>query len=134
MTEKGSKEFADYVDKSILKNIVSDRCFLSELVYTRVFQRYSKLTLFEYEQLLKKYLDADWQIIVLTGSPTTLRERLNLRGDEAEYKVRDIHRICEEYAKISMAYGFPQLDSETLDINQLIKDLEEGKYVRHCSK
>jgi thymidylate kinase len=134
MTEKGSKKFNNYLDKARLKQIVSDRCFLSELVYTRVFERYSTLKVSEYEQLLEYYLDNDWQIIILNASPKCLSERLNLRGDEDDYKVHNIDRISRAYYEMSIALRLPMLDSETLDIDQLIKDLEEGKYVRHCSK
>lgn len=133
MTEKGSKEFRDYMCKCTLDNIVSDRCFLSELVYTRVFQRYSRLKLTEYEFLTKHYLNNDWQILILNASTPCLTERLNLRGDEDEYKVQNIDKLRFAYTELARAYDLPMLDSETLNVEELIKDLEEGKYVqRRC--
>lgn len=132
MTEKGSKEFIDYVHKCQLNNIVSDRCFLSELVYSTVFQRHSKLKLSEYQKLLNHYLDSGWQILILNASTACLSERLNLRGDEDEYKVLNIDKLRVAYEGISKRWDLPMLDSETLDLEQLIKDLEDKQYAQ-CS-
>lgn len=128
MTEKGSKKYNDYICKSNLDNVISDRSFLSELVYTMTFQRRSSLTLSEYESLMKNYRERGWQFIILNASAKCLSERLNLRGGEDEYKVRNIDQLSKAYNAWAYWFNLPVLNSEHLDVNQLIKDLEDGKY------
>ena len=130
MTEKGSKDYNDYLDKSALCNIISDRCFLSELVYTSVFHRKSSLSLSQYERLMQDYKGLGWIIIVLNASTECLTERLNVRGDEDEYKVKGIDKLRIAYDSWAYWFNLPVLDSETLNVDELIKDLEEGKYGR----
>lgn len=127
MTEKGSKRVTDYVTKSCLDNVISDRSFLSELVYTTVFNRNSPLTLTEYEQLVQLYRMSGWKFIILNASTECLTERLNLRGDEDEYKVRNIDQLRIAYDSWGYWFNIPVIDSENLNVDQLIKELEEDK-------
>ena len=133
MTEKGSKEKRDYLDKATLDNIVSDRSFLSEMVYTQVFERENPISVQEYEALIKHYLSHGWIFLILDASAKALTERLNLRGDEDEYKIKQISDIRVFYRAIAYFYDLPVINTEELDVDQLIKDLEEGKYEsNHC--
>ena len=134
MTEKGSKEPIDYMDKARLSNVVSDRSFLSELVYTHVFKRRSSMSLYDYERVMKEYLNRGWQFIVLNPSTECLIERLNLRGDEDEYKVRNIDQLRIAYDRWAYWFNLHVIDRENLDVDQLIKDLEEKKYEPNRSK
>lgn len=128
MTEKGSKKPEDYLTKCNLNNIISDRSFLSELVYTYVFSRRSPMTLYDYERLMREYRQNGWQFIILNASTECLSERLNVRGDEDEYKVRNIDQLRIAYDRWAYWFNVPVIDSENLDVDKLIKDLEEGKY------
>lgn len=134
MTEKGSKNYHDYVTKCALNNIVSDRSFLSELVYTTVFHRRSPLQLQQYDFLMKQFLESGWQFIILNASTDCLTERLNLRGDEDAYKVRNIDQLRMAYDAWAYWFNLPVINSEDLDVNQLIKDLEAGKYEQNNCK
>lgn len=131
MTEKGSKKLRDYEDKANLDNVISDRSFLSELVYTNVFERKSELSPCEYEALLNYYRAKGWVILVLDADSTCLANRLQLRGDEDEYKVRKISDLRMFYRAMAYFYDLPVIDAEHLDPMKLINDLEAGKYGKH---
>lgn len=131
MTEKGSKDFFDYVDKAKLKYVISDRSFLSEFVYSKVFDRPSKLSRYEYKCLLDYYWHEGWQIIILNANPNCLMSRLNLRGDEDKCKIHNITKIYNAYNELSAQFDLPIINSENFDVDELIKDLEAKKYVRH---
>ena len=131
LTENGSKNFTDYLHKAGLNNIVSDRSFLSEIVYADVFERPSELTPAHQEALLQFYRANMWQIIILNASVSCLHERLNLRGDEDLSKIVNLEKLRQAYKYLSTNYGLPMLDSETLDFEKLVKDLEDMKYVSH---
>lgn len=128
MTEKGSKRFEDYIEKASLNNIVSDRCFISELVYCNVFNRQTPLSIFQYEELVKYYKSLGWIFIFLDASTDCLTSRLINRGDEDDYKIQDISSLRMFYKAVAYFYSLPVLNSENLDVNQLIEDLEEGIY------
>ena len=134
MTEKGSKQVGDYLCKSNLDNVVSDRSFLSELVYTYVFHRRSSLSLYDYERVMREYRKEGWQFIILNASTECLTKRLNVRGDEDAYKVRNIDKLRIAYDAWAYWFNLPVIDSENLDVDQLIKDLEDGKYEPNRSK
>lgn len=132
LMEKGSKRFIDYVTKAELNNVVLDRTFLSEVVYSKIFGRDSKLTSSETRRLLNYYHAKGWQIIILTAKVDCLIDRLEFRGDEDECKIRKIRELHDAYDEVSAKYNLQILDSETLDMVQVIKDLEDKKYVQRC--
>lgn len=131
MTEHGSKRLSDYQMKAFLDNVISDRSFLSELVYTQVFNRENPINVHEYEELIKQYQSKGWMIIILDASTKCLTERLNLRGDEDEYKVKNIADLRMFYRALAYFYDLPLINTEDLIIEDLIKDLEEGKHAAH---
>ena len=128
MTEKGSKRIEDYEDKANLNNVISDRSFLSELVYSNVFNRKSPQTPFQYEALVKLYRSRGWIFLILDADTQCIIDRLMLRGNEDEYKVKAIEKLGMFYKAIAYFYNIPIINTENLDVNELIKNLEEGKY------
>jgi thymidylate kinase len=125
MTEKGSKAIKDYVAKANLDNIVSDRSFLSEDVYSRVFKRTSKITLSDTVELYKYYRKLGWKIIILDASPEVLATRLNLRGDEDEHKIQNIAKLRDKYLRIAHLLEIPVINTEVDTISDIINKLEE---------
>lgn len=128
MTEKGSKQLKDYEDKADLDNVISDRSFLSELVYSNVFNRTSPQTSFQYETLIKYYRSKGWVFLILDADTKCIVDRLNKRADEDDYKVKAIEDLRIFYRALAYFYNIPIINTENLDVDQLIKDLEERKY------
>ena len=126
MTEKGSKAFKDYIAKAHLDNVVSDRSFLSEAVYSNVFNRKSNLDKGDVNKLCEYYRMFDWKIIILDASPQVLANRLNLRGNEDDYKIQNIAKLRNRYLQIAGLFDIPVIDSETATIDDIIKKLEEN--------
>lgn len=128
MTEKGSKKFFDYQDKARLDNIVSDRSFFSERVYSSVFNRKEKnLTPGEVDELYYWYKRWGWKIIFLDASTETIVKRLNIRGDEDEHKIRNIEKLRATYNVVASDYNIPIIDVEKRSLQEIIKVLEEMK-------
>ena len=126
MTEFGSKKMTDYEQKAKLNNIISDRCFLSELVYASVADRKHVLSPHEYETLIRMYQNKGWKFIILDASVECLLDRLNKRGGEDQWKIDKITNLKTIYLMLAKFYDLKIIDSENLDVNDLIKDLEEG--------
>lgn len=126
MTEKGSKAFDDYSDKAWLRNIVSDRCFMSEIIYSTVFDRKPKISAIQFESLLRQYRDLHWKIIVLDAPTDVIKKRLKLRNDEDEAKIKKINELRTVYLGVAKFYDIPIIDSDT-PVEEIIKFLEESK-------
>lgn len=125
MTEKGSKALEDYLAKAHLDNIVSDRSFLSEVVYSSVFKRKSKITIDHIRMIFNYYRKQGWKIIILDALPHVLADRLNLRGDEDEHKIQNIARLRTAYRRLAYLLDIPIIDTEETTISDIIKKLEE---------
>lgn len=133
MTEKGSKKFIDYQDKANLDNVVSDRSFLSEMVYGVLFNKEKKLNLWEYEKLVQVYKEKGWHFIILDASTECIIERLTARGDEDPHKIKNIAGLRALYRSCAYFYELPILDSEDLNLDELITYLEvKANEQNHC--
>lgn len=125
MTEKGSKKFEDYIAKSKLDNIISDRSFLSEIVYSLVFDRDQRISLSQCEDLIKEYRENGWKFIILDASKECLVRRLNIRGDEDESIIKHIEHLRMTYRALSYFYDIPLINTESASTESIIESLEE---------
>lgn len=103
MTKEGWKEKSSYIQKSSLDNVVSDRSFISEYVYSNVYKRQSKITDTVFDDLVSLYTISTnpWLIIVLNASVDTILERVNKRGIDEESKA-EVEKKVERYEKTGM--------------------------------
>lgn len=125
MTEKGSKAIGDYLAKAHLDNIVSDRSFLSEVVYSSVFKRKPNITIPHANIICEYYRKQGWKIIILDALPEVLADRLNLRGDEDEHKIQNIAKLRNAYHRLAYLFDIPIIDTENSTVSDIIKKLEE---------
>lgn len=91
MTKPGWKDIESYIQKKDLEQIVSDRSFISEFVYSRVYERDTQITPAVFELLCRLYCDNDhpWLFFILTADVKTIMDRVNKRGTdtEVEYEI-----------------------------------------------
>lgn len=102
MHVNGDKTLAGYEQKAKLYNILSDRSFISEWVYSRVFNRKSCLT----EKWLDWFINYDYgrhTIIVLTCDPSIAKDRVHKRGIDEE-ELETLQKINDEYIKLASLY------------------------------
>ena len=93
MTKWGSRDPNDYVAKLDLNNIVSDRSFLSEMVYKQAFGLIPAISFGTLEFLLNVARKKGWKFITLTGPIETIKRRLVDRGDESPEIIKNIGYI-----------------------------------------
>lgn len=88
MTKEGWKDIESYTQKKDLDNIVSDRSFVSEYVYSRVYNRDSQITDVVFDLLCRLYFNNDnpWLFFILTADVDTILDRVNKRGIDEEKK------------------------------------------------
>lgn len=98
MHVNGDKTLAGYEQKAKLHNILSDRSFISEWVYSRVFNRKSCLT----ERWFDWFINYEYNrhtIIILVCDPYVAKERIYKRGIDEE-KLETLQKLNDEYIKV----------------------------------
>ncbi len=102
MTRYGWKDFQSYYQKAALDNVVSDRSFISERVYSKLYNRQSSITKELYDALLSLYYKIPpqpWLFVILTASADTIMKRIEQRGVDTETR-NEIMRKIELYLSI----------------------------------
>lgn len=103
MTKQGNKTLDNYIQ--IASNLsagkwVSDRSFISEYVYSRVYGRASQIKDHEqFKALLGMYLLNGWEFHLMIAKAEKLYERINERGIDKE-NLSDLERLENEYRDV----------------------------------
>lgn len=126
MTKNGSKRYMDYWDKSFLNNVVLDRSFFSEVVYSKVFNRQTELSAKRVNTLVNRYKHDKWRMIFLTAETSELLKRLNLRGDEEEVIKSNLDALTAAYRDLSTKYNIPLINVETTTNEEIINIILKG--------
>lgn len=124
MTRCGSKDYSDYVAKAQLRRMVSDRSFLSEIVYCTVFGRKCSITPLQMDSLIKYYRSHGWKFYLLDADAETIRKRLMVRGDEDPANIEKIESLRAAYLAFAYFYDIPIIKSEELDVKKFIAELK----------
>ena len=123
MTEFGSKDFDDYVDKTNLDNVIWDRSFISEKVYPKYFGRISKLSDLSFLRLIKSFKSTGGVILIITNAPEILKRRLESRG-EYDFLIDHIAEIHKDYIEIANLYKLPIISSD-MSIEEITTIIEK---------
>lgn len=111
MTAWGSRDYCDYHAKLSLNNVISDRSFLSEMVYKQAFGLQPKLTFTQLDALMNHVKENDWKFIILTAPVDVLKQRLHERGNESEDIINAIELIDHLYRIYGTTYDIPIIDT-----------------------
>lgn len=122
MTAWGSRKVEDYVDKLHLNNVVSDRSFLSEMVYKAAFGLRSQISFTSLDTLMGEVLCQGWKIVILTAPQNILKNRLEKRANEDDEIVQNIGLIDTLYKHYGIHYDIPIIDTST---NFYMDEIEE---------
>lgn len=111
MTKWGSRNIHDYVDKLHLNNVISDRSFLSEMVYKAASGLCPQISFTSLDDLMGEVIAKGWKIIILTAPQDVLKERLEKRADEDDEIIKNIGLIDNLYRIYGIHYDIPIIDT-----------------------
>lgn len=124
MTRWGSRNPFDYISKLYLNNVILDRSFISEVIYKQAFGLTPKISLKEFNDLMKTADDKDWKIIFLTAPTNELEKRLKTRGDEDDEIIKKIEVIDRLYRRYSEVCNIPIFDTTKANyLNDIMEEL-----------
>lgn len=116
MTRWSDKSFDSYVKKiSLNDNIIFDRCFISEYVYSNVFDRITEITDEKIKLLLNLAKSLDYHIFILTCDDNQLLERLKIRNNETDSIVNNVIKINKEYIDFAKKFDIQVIGKEKID-------------------
>ena len=125
MTKWGSRRFTDYGAKLMLDNVISDRSFLSEMIYKQAFWLQPELSFGEFNKLIYDAKEQRWKFIILTAPIDILTQRLIDRGDEEDEIIKNIEFIDHLYRIYATTCNLPIFDtSKSFVMNEIRKELE----------
>lgn len=105
MTAKSPKNLRAYLHRLRNDNVIFDRFFISEVVYSKVFNRNTKIKEFEIRFLLFICKLLKYEIRILTQDDSVMLERLKRRNDESNEILNNVGRLNEEYVKFADKYN-----------------------------
>jgi thymidylate kinase len=118
MTRWSDKSFDTYVKKiSLNDNIIFDRCFISEYVYSKIFNRKTEITDEKIELLLDLSTYLNYNIYILTCNNDQLIKRLKERNNETDIIINNIIKINDEYLNFARKYNIQTVEE---NLNEII--------------
>ena len=125
LTKPGYKQPIGYVEKAALSNMILDRGFTSEYVYSNYYSRPSEITKEVFENLLFLYRKIyGWNIIFLYCKPEVAKERIEQRGIDSE-PLEKLEAINMLYKTLSVDYDIPIIDTSDLTKEQVFEKAKE---------
>ena len=90
---------ADYLNVLDKENVILDRYFFSEIVYSKVFERQCRLSAETMEKIKEKLKNKPHTLIYINPGIETLKRRYRERGDELITESQ-IEKIVKEYENL----------------------------------
>lgn len=102
MTKYGWKAVKSYTEKAFLNNVVSDRSFISEYVYSKVYGRESEITDYVFDTLVALYATQEepWIFVILNANVDVIMNRVEKRGIDNEVR-EEVEKKIEMYDKVA---------------------------------
>lgn len=118
MTRWSDKTFDSYIKKiSFNDNIIFDRCFISEYIYSKVFNRTTEITDEKIKFLLDLAINLNYNIYILTCNDDELIKRLKIRNNETDDIINNIVKINEAYLIFAKRYDIQIINKEDFNEN-----------------
>lgn len=124
MTGPGWKEFESYFQKAGVDNVIHDRSFISEFVYSTIYNRKSVIDKDAFEMLLLLYRKYGTKIIILTADVPEVMRRIKVRATDNE-KENDIIRRKIAYDLIAKIFGIDIIDTTHLNEDEAYKEIKK---------
>ena len=118
MTRWSNKTFNTYIEKMSMDNIIFDRCFISEYIYSHIFNRITEISDKNIETLLNVAKALNYHIFILTCDDDELVKRLKNRNNETDDIIDNTIKINNMYVDFARKYNIKIIGKE--DINEII--------------
>lgn len=125
LTSKDPHNFRFYKELLNKKDVIYDRHFIGEIIYSKIFNRKCCLSNCQFEKLLKYCKKNNIKIIILTTSDTTIYERLYERGSEHPKILQNINNINKQFKDIAKKYNILLIDTLEITTRRIYKWLED---------
>jgi len=110
MTSGSPKNLRSYLHRLRNDNVIFDRFFISEVIYSKVFMRKTKIREFEIRFLLFVCKLMECKIYVMTHSDDVILARLKARDDESDTILNHISELNKAYVEFAEKYKINILD------------------------
>lgn len=125
MTRWGKKNFRSYFNQySQVEPFISDRSFISEIVYSKVFNRDCGINDDEIDDLFRLLQNKEYKIVILICAINEIRRRLNIRNDESEDILKRIEKIQDEFMELAKEYHFCVINTTYKTIDEIVEEIQ----------
>ena len=118
--------FEWYMDLLEKNNVIFDRHFIGEMIYPYIFDRKCNLSQEQFDILLKKTKELNYNIIIMTEKDNVILKRLHDRLNEDESVIKTLKIVNKIFRVIARRIGAKLYYSNTMDVLSQI-DMELKK-------
>lgn len=124
LSYKDPKDYNFYSRILEKTDCIFDRHFLSEIVYSIIFERECELNNEELNKLYKQTIFSNIPILILDTDTSEILRRLDERGNEHQTIVDNIDRIRKYFKKLSEACNIEIIDTSKISFEDIIRKVE----------
>ena len=118
MTAHSISTVESYKDRlNISIPIIFDRCFLSEVVYSRIFNRPTEFDDDHTREILSLAKEKGYKIVILDCSLDEILRRVAIRNNESEDLIRKFSELKNKYLEVAKLFDIPvvSVDNKTTE-------------------
>lgn len=124
-TKNDPRNYLFYSQTMLKDNVIFDRHFISEYIYSKVFNRPTTLTNIQFNKLMQQTQDLNVKIIVLYEDDKVLERRMS--SEEDPQVVENFKSINKLYIELGSKFKNQILLIKPKKLNKVIKDIKNGK-------
>lgn len=123
LTKNGPRAVESYKYLMNANNVVHDRSFISELIYSKYFEKDVELSSQEILTLWRiiRYLPINF--FILTANNEEIYKRISLRGDEFIKDAEIFKKINDEYRTFAKCNEVTLIDTTNKSIDEVVKEI-----------
>jgi thymidylate kinase len=115
----------EFYDRILEKSdCIFDRHFLSEIVYSKLFNRESVIDFENTEKLLNKAHELNIPIFILDTDKSIILDRLLARGTEHGTILNNVSYLQDSFYTLSTLYGIEIIDTTKVSFEEIIGKVE----------
>lgn len=123
LTKNGPRAVWSYRYLMFANDVIHDRSFLSELIYSKYFGKKVELSELEVKLLYNVIQGLNIKFFILTANIDEIYKRINSRGDEFIKDKKIFEKINNEYISIARHNNITLIDTTNKSIKDIIKEI-----------
>jgi thymidylate kinase len=124
-TKSDPRNYLFYSQTMLKNNVIFDRHFISEYVYSKAFSRPTTLTNEQFNKLMQQAQDLNLKIIILHEDNKVLEKRMV--SEEDLKVVENFQNINSLYIALGLKFKNQVLLVKPKKLNKVIRDIKNGK-------